>query len=215
MFTGIIEEVGSVASIRKGNLSSTMEIGAKLIFRDMKIGDSIAVNGVCLTVTNFSSNIFSCDVMETTLKSSDIGNLLKGSLVNLERALLPTTRLGGHIVTGHIDGTGVILSMSKKENAILYTISTSPNIIKYIVNKGSIAIDGISLTVTNVLGNNFSVSIIPHTALVTTLSTKSVGGIVNLENDIIGKYVERLINFNNSNEQNKINTEFLSKYGFI
>ena len=215
MFTGIIEEVGKVINIKSGGMSSVMEIGGNVIFKDMKVGDSIAVNGVCLTVTSFSGNIFSCDVMEVTMAYSSIGRLKAGSPVNLERAMPANGRFGGHIVTGHIDGLGTISKIKSIQGSTLYTITTAPQIIRYIIKKGSIAIDGISLTVTDVWDNNFSVSIIPHTGTATTLSSKSLGDPVNLENDIIGKYIERLLMHQpDTKKETNITQEFLTKYGF-
>lgn len=217
MFTGIVEEVGKVINLQNRGKSSVLEISGNIIFNDIKIGDSIAVNGVCLTVTNFSNNIFCCDVMEVTLASSSIGMLTVGSLVNLERAMPANGRFGGHIVSGHIDGTGIIATIQPGQNSVLYSITTSQCILKYIINKGSIAIDGISLTVTNVWEDGFSVSLIPHTSQATTLSNKSKGDTVNLENDLIGKYIERILSFEGGNKEPKSNItkEFLTKFGYL
>lgn len=212
MFTGIIEEIGTVKKIVRGH-QSYIEIQADKIFTDIHIGDSIAVNGVCLTVTDFSGKIFTADVMNETFSRSSLGILKVGSHVNLERAMSANGRFGGHIVSGHIDGTGKIISIKKDDNAVWYKIQTSENIIKYIVQKGSIAIDGISLTVARVERDNFSVSIIPHTSSETILSEKKTGDTVNLENDIIGKYVERFLNFDKT-EKSGITMDFLSEYGF-
>lgn len=215
MFTGIIEEVGKVVNIKKGAKSSILTIKGRKIFEDLKIGDSVAVNGVCLTVTSFSKNIFIADVMNETLMRSSLGGLSNGSLVNLERAMAANGRFGGHIVSGHIDGTGSIIKIQRDDNAIWYTITTSDNLMKYIVEKGSIAIDGISLTVAKVDCKSFSVSIIPHTANETVLSHRSVGDNVNLENDIIGKYVEKLINLRDKKKiESNITREFLMKNGY-
>ena len=215
MFTGLIEEVGIVKSISKKSKSAVLAISGNVIFEDMKIGDSIAVNGVCLTVTSFSKKVFTADVMEVTLQSSGLGKLNAGSPVNLERAMSAMGRFGGHIVSGHIDGTGTISGIAPSENSVLYTIVTANNILKYIIKKGSITIDGISLTVTEVTDNGFSVSIIPHTAKETNLHTKTVGSIVNLENDILAKYIERLMNFKNDDNKSKIDTNLLAKFGFL
>ncbi|WP_297132619.1 riboflavin synthase [Terrisporobacter sp.] len=215
MFTGIIEEVGKVVSIKKGAKSSILTIQGRKIFEDLKIGDSVAVNGVCLTVTSFSKNIFIADVMNETLIRSSLGDLSDGSLVNLERAMAANGRFGGHIVSGHIDGTGRIIKVQRDDNAVWYTITTSDNLMKYIVEKGSIAIDGISLTVAKVDCKSFSVSIIPHTAKETVLSHRSVGDNVNLENDIIGKYVDKLINLGDKKKiESNITKEFLMKNGY-
>lgn len=213
MFTGIIEEIGTVKEIRHNGNNSFIKIGAEKIFSDMHTGDSIAVNGVCLTVTDFGNNIFRADVMNETLNRSSLGSLKNDSPVNLERAMSANGRFGGHIVSGHIDGTGVISSVRNDGIAIWYTISTQPEIMRYIIEKGSIAIDGISLTVAKVTDNSFSVSIIPHTAEKTILSYKKTGDIVNLENDIVGKYVEKLI-YSDSRKSN-ISMDFLAENGFI
>ena len=215
MFTGIVEEIGKVVNIKKGAKSSVLTIQGKKIFQDLNIGDSVAVNGVCLTARIFSSNTFTADVMNETLNRSSLGNLRNGSYVNLERAMLANGRFGGHIVSGHIDGIGSIVKIQKDDNAIWYTISASEDLMKYIVEKGSIAIDGISLTVAKVANKSFSVSIIPHTAEETILSHKLVGDNVNLENDIIGKYVEKLISFEDKKKsESNITMEFLIKNGF-
>lgn len=212
MFTGIVEEIGTVKKIARGQ-KAYLEIQADKIFSDIHIGDSIAVNGVCLTVTGFSGKIFNADVMNETFSRSSLGSLKTGSHVNLERAMSANGRFGGHIVSGHIDGTGKITNIKKDGNAVWYKISADENIIKYTVEKGSIAIDGISLTVARVERDNFSVSIIPHTSEETILSEKKLGDTVNLENDIIGKYVERFLNFNKTGKSS-ITMDFLSKYGF-
>lgn len=212
MFTGIVEEIGTVKKIARGQ-KAYLEIQADKIFSDIHIGDSIAVNGVCLTVTGFSGKIFTADVMNETFSRSSLGSLKTGSHVNLERAMSANGRFGGHIVSGHIDGTGKITNIKKDGNAVWYKISADENIIKYTVEKGSIAIDGISLTVAKVERDNFSVSIIPHTSEETILSEKKLGDTVNLENDIIGKYVERFLNFDKTGKSS-ITMDFLSKYGF-
>lgn len=212
MFTGIVEEIGTVKKIARGQ-KAYLEIQADKIFSDIHIGDSIAVNGVCLTVTGFSGKVFTADVMNETFSRSSLGSLKMGSHVNLERAMSANGRFGGHIVSGHIDGTGKITNIKKDGNAVWYKISADENIIKYTVEKGSIAIDGISLTVARVERDNFSVSIIPHTSEKTILSEKKTGDTVNLENDIIGKYVERFLNFDKTGKSN-ITMDFLSKYGF-
>ena len=215
MFTGIVEEVGKVDNIKKGVKSSIITVTANKIFEDIHIGDSIAVNGVCLTVTNFNDNTFTADVMNETLSRSSLGELSKGSYVNLERAMPINGRFGGHIVSGHIDGTGEITNIQKDDNAIWYTVKANDSLMKYIVEKGSIVIDGISLTVAKVSDKKFSVSIIPHTASQTILSHRKIGDNVNLENDIIGKYVDKLINFRSDNKaQSNITREFLIENGF-
>ena len=193
MFTGIVEEKGEILSIEWGSVSAVLTIRAKIVLEGTKVGDSIAVNGVCLTVTRLSPDRFSADVMAETLRRSALGELRVGSAVNLERALAVGDRMGGHIVSGHIDGTGQILSVRTEDNAVWYRIAAKPGILRLIVEKGSITVDGISLTVAAVHSDSFEVSVIPHTREVTTLAGKNVGASVNLENDIIGKYVERLL----------------------
>lgn len=215
MFTGIIEEIGIIQSIKKNNKSSVLSIQGKKIFEDIHIGDSISVNGVCLTVTTFSNKTFTADVMNETLSRSSLGSLKNGSYVNLERAMSSSGRFGGHIVSGHIDGTGRIIKIKRDDNAIWYTIIVEDSLIRYIVEKGSVAIDGISLTIANVNESSFSVSIIPHTSQETTLSHRLVGDIVNIENDVIGKYVEKLINFEkNKKDESNITMDFLINNGF-
>ena len=212
MFTGIIEEIGKIQTVRKGAASSSISVQTKKVMEDVHIGDSIAVNGVCLTVTAFSQGGFTADVMHETFNRSSLGSLQTGSPVNLERAMPSNGRFGGHIVSGHIDGTGTVSAIQKDDNAVWYTIKTAPGILRYIVEKGSVAIDGISLTVAAVERDCFSVSIIPHTASITTLSNRRVGDTVNLENDCIGKYVERLMGIQQS--KHNITADFLTKYGF-
>lgn len=212
MFTGIIEEIGTIESVKKGASSAVLRIQASKIMDDIHLGDSIAVNGVCLTVTTISTAGFASDVMHETMNRSSLGSLRMGSPVNLERAMPATGRFGGHIVSGHIDGTGTILNIQRDDNAVWYKIKTPLSVLRYIIEKGSIAIDGISLTVANVYKDSFDVSIIPHTALFTTLAKRRVGDLVNLENDCIGKYVERLMG--KETQSNNITAEFLAKNGF-
>lgn len=215
MFTGIVEEIGKVQNVKKNVKSFVLTIEGNKIFEDINIGDSISVNGVCLTVTTFTNNAFTVDVMNETISRSSLRQLKNGSHVNLERAMPANGRFGGHIVSGHIDGTGKIIKIEKDDNAIWYTIAVKDNLMKYIVEKGSIAIDGISLTIAKVTVDNFSVSIIPHTVQDTILSHRSDGDIVNIENDVIGKYVEKLMTFEkNKKVESNITMEFLMKSGF-
>ncbi len=193
MFTGIIEEVGTVERISRTGVHSDLVIRANKVLEETHIGDSIAVNGICLTVTKLGAGVFTADVMNETLKRSSLSEIRPGNKVNLERAMKNDGRFGGHIVSGHVDGTGTITQIRKDGIAVWYTVETKPEILHYIVEKGSIAIDGISLTVAQVTEKNFSVSIIPHTAKETILSEKKTGDTVNLENDIVGKYVERFV----------------------
>ena len=219
MFTGIIEEMGIVKSIK----SKVITIEANKIFDDLKLGDSVAVNGTCLTVSSFSNKIFNADITSETLSRKNLGDLKSGFKVNLERALTLNGRLGGHIVSGHVDGIGIIKNISKNAEDIELIIECPESLMKYIIEKGSVAVDGISLTVARVdtNKNNFSVAIIPHTLKETVLYYKKSGDKVNIENDIIGKYVEKLLSFNDfnfnnetNNKSSNINMEFLIKNGF-
>lgn len=214
MFTGIVEEIGKIAAISNYKNFIQLKVLAKKVLEDVSLGDSIAVNGICLTVTGFSTDYFTADVMPETLKRSSLKYAKSGSSVNLERAMAANGRFGGHIVSGHIDGIGKILSITKDRNAIWYRISTDSEILKYIVEKGSITIDGISLTVAKVTDSDFSISAIPHTVAITILGQKKTGDTVNLENDILGKYVEKIVNYNNKQQKNTINLEFLAENGF-
>lgn len=217
MFTGIIEEIGYINSIKNNPNSAVLTIGASKVLDGTIVGDSIAVNGVCLTVTSMSGGVFTADVMHETLNRSGLGSLTKGSRVNLERAMAAGGRFGGHIVSGHIDGVGVVKNIKKDDNAIWYTIEAGSSIMRYVVEKGSIAIDGISLTVAKCDEKTFAVSIIPHTQGATTLADRKVGDKVNLENDIVGKYVEKLMGLNEApakKESSGITREFLLKNGF-
>lgn len=207
MFTGIIEEKGMISRIMKTASQAILTIKAKKVMEDIHIGDSIAVNGICLTVTSFSANEFQADVMHETLDRTSLKMLKPGSSVNLERAMAAGGRFGGHMVSGHINGTGRITDIKEDSLAIWYTIETSPEILHYIVEKGSIAIDGISLTVAKVTQTTFAVSTIPHTRVVTTLGERRAGDLVNLENDIVGKYVEKFIYEKNTHEIMKENSE--------
>lgn len=217
MFTGIVEELGKIKGIHRGSKSARLTIGAQVVLQGVKLGDSIAVNGVCLTVTEFSENQFSVDVMAETLDKSNIGQLKSGDLVNLERAMAVGDRLGGHIVSGHIDGVGKIAGEEQVDIARLVEIEAPPQVLKYVIRKGSIGIDGISLTVVDVTKKSFWVSLIPHTAKLTTLGFKKIGDSVNLEGDIIGKYIERMLSFKEEEIPKKkdISTDFLSQHGFL
>ena len=194
-----------------------LTVGASRVLEGSRVGDSIAVNGVCLTVTSLGSTYFTADAMPETLDRSSLGRLSAGSPVNLERAMPADGRFGGHIVSGHIDGTGEVASITPDENAIWYRIKTTPQILRYIVEKGSITLDGISLTVARVDEETFSVSIIPHTQKETALYSLSAGSTVNLETDIIGKYVEKLMRPQPEEERpaGGLTEDFLRENGFI
>ena len=207
-----------IQEIKKSSKSSKLLIKANKVLENTNVGDSICTNGVCLTVTDLKANSFEADVMAETLRRSNLGDLTVGSKVNLERALTLESRLGGHIVSGHIDGVGEIISLVKEDNATWVTVKAKSDILRYVVLKGSITIDGISLTVAYVDENVFKVSIIPHTAQETTLLNKSIGETVNLECDVISKYVEKLMGLT-TKEENKKNTllteDFLKENGFF
>ena len=193
MFTGIIEEIGHVKSLHRGAKSFTLEVEADVVMQGTQVGDSIATNGVCLTVTSLTGHGFTADVMPETVQRTALGELKAGSPVNLERALSLQTRLGGHIVSGHIDGTGRIADRRQDDNALWLTVECDSSLLRYIIEKGSITIQGVSLTVARVDSKSFAVSLIPHTQAATTLHAARVGDLVNLENDIIAKYVEKLL----------------------
>lgn len=215
MFTGIIEEIGTVERVKKGRHSAVLTIRAETVLEDTKIGDSIAVNGICLTVRLLGSDSFSADVMHETLNRSALAELTSGSHVNLERAMPADGRFGGHIVSGHVDGLGKLLHIRRDDTAVWYTVGTAPEVLHYIVEKGSVAIDGISLTVARVTQADFSISAIPHTVAQTVLQERREGDLVNLETDVIGKYVEKLLSTGQPRrEGSAITREFLSRYGF-
>ena len=213
MFTGIIEELGIIRKISISGHSGSITIEASKVLEGTRIGDSIAVNGICLTVTSMAGDSFTADIMAETVRRSSLKGAVSGDKVNLERAMAADGRFGGHIVSGHVDGTGTIIGMHREENAVWVTISAEPSIMKFIVEKGSVCLDGISLTVAKVGTTDFSVSVIPHTGEETTLLRKKTGSLINIENDVVGKYVERLLNFKN-NESTGITMDFLEKYDF-
>jgi riboflavin synthase len=215
LFTGIIEEIGYVKRINQQSRSAQIEIKADKVLGDVAVGDSIAVNGVCLTVVTFDSQHFTADVMPETISKTNLRELKPGSPVNLERALQLGGRLGGHIVQGHVDAIGTIVEKQILEIAIIYRIATEPELLQYVVPKGSVAIDGVSLTVVDVFQDSFTVSLIPHTAHETVLGEKKPGDRVNLESDIIGRYVKHLMNRNHGEERQALNLSFLAEHGFI
>ena len=213
MFTGLIEEVGTIQNVRRGARSCVLTIGCKKVLEGSQIGDSIAVNGVCLTVTSMGGSYYTADVMAETMNRSSLRQLSTGASVNLERAMPANGRFGGHIVSGHIDGTGTVQSIEPDDNAIWYTIAAKPNLLRYIVEKGSITIDGISLTVAAVEPTGFSVSTIPHTVRQTNLHQRHKGDFVNLETDVVGKYIEKLLQ-PEAPKQNTLTKEMLLRCGF-
>lgn len=215
MFTGLIEEIGVLQGIVKGAKSAQLTISADKILQDVKLGDSVSTNGVCLTVIDYSNKTFTVDVMPETMRRSNLKSLKLGSKLNLERALKLGDRLGGHIVSGHIDGVGQIKDIEEEDNATWVTIEAEAQIMKYIIEKGSIAIDGTSLTVAYVDDKVFKVSIIPLTRDETTLLSKRIGEEVNLECDMVGKYIERLAMFSkDNNAHSAISMDFLRENGF-
>lgn len=216
IFTGIIEEVGRVRHVVSGGSSGEIRISAEKVLEGTKVGDSIAVNGVCLTVTSLQRDGFTADVMPETLRRTNLGSLPAGAPVDLERAMAADGRFGGHIVSGHIDGTGVIKSLREEGNAVWVTVEAAPEILRLVVEKGSVAIDGISLTVAAVTDEDFQVSVIPHTGSETILLGKKPGDIVNLENDIVGKYVQKLLRPSAvSKPASRIDEAFLAEHGFL
>lgn len=214
MFTGIVEEIGLAENVKKGPASASVTINAPAVTAGTKTGDSIAVNGICLTVTSLAGSTFTADIMHESLNRSSLSDLRRGSRVNLERAMAADGRFGGHIVSGHVDGTGIISAIREDDNAVWYTVRTSPAIMRYIVEKGSVTIDGVSLTVAAVTEDSFSVSVIPHTRQVTIMGDLRAGDKVNLENDIIGKYVEKFLKPEETSVKSNITREFLTRCGF-
>lgn len=214
MFTGIIEELGTVLSVQKGAQFSVIRIGASKILEDLHTGDSIAVNGICLTAVTFDGHGFAADVMNETFEKSSLGSLKPKDPVNLERAMKAGGRFGGHIVAGHADGTGTITSVKRDANAVWFTVKASGEIMRYCIKKGSIAIDGISLTIAETGDTWFQVSVIPHTLKETVLGSKKSGDQVNLENDMIGKYVEKLLEPEPAKKSSAVTKEMLIKAGF-
>lgn len=218
MFTGLVEEMGRLKAREGSREGAALVITALKVLDDLKIGDSIAVNGVCLTVTALGRDSFTAQVMPETLRKTDLAFLTPGRPVNLERALVLGGRLGGHLVSGHIDGTGILARHRPEGNAVILYFDAPAALLKYIIPKGSIAVDGVSLTVAAVDESGFSVSLIPHTAAETTLGSKSAGAVVNIETDLVGKYVEKLLQPYTAGEdagRGKITTAFLQEQGFI
>lgn len=216
MFTGIIEETGELWEVKKETLSARIKIRCRKVLEGTKIGDSIAVNGICLTVTSLAKDGFTADVMAETMRRSSLSELKIPGTVNLERAMAADGRFGGHIVSGHIDGTGTITGIRQEENAVWYTIAAEPKLLRCIVEKGSVALDGISLTVAKVTAEDFQVSVIPHTRQETALPEKRSGSVINIECDVIGKYVEKLLTGPRTEEKESHLTEgFLMEHGFL
>lgn len=217
MFSGIVEEMGAITSMEKTLAGMRLTILASTIMGDLKIGDSISINGTCLTVVTKDERNFAVDVSPETLSVTTLGHLTTGAPVNLERAMKLNERIGGHLVAGHVDGVGTIRNRRQEGNAIFFTIEVPNEILRYCVVKGSVTVDGISLTINDVTDKGFSVAIIPHTAKVTTLGLKQAGDSVNLESDLIGKYVERLLQERNQlpKPTTRIDKDYLRKRGLI
>ena len=217
MFTGIVEELGKLVSLEMGADSGVITIEAGKVLEGTRLGDSIAVNGVCLTARAFGNGTFAADVMPETLRKSNLGNLKRGNLVNLERAMTLGGRLGGHLMLGHVDATGKVVSVRPEGTAIVYTMSAPEQVRRYILPQGSIGVDGISLTVARLEGDKFSVSLIPHTVKLTTLGNNGVGYEVNLEADVIGKYVARMLegNLPGGHGEGGLTIEKLAEGGFL
>ena len=207
MFTGIVEEVGIVKSLQSGRLT----VSATEVLKGTKLGDSIAVNGACLTATNIGPSVLSVDIMPETMRRTNLGALRPGQGVNLERSLAADGRFGGHFVQGHVDGTGRIISMVPEEEALLMEVAASPDIMRYLVEKGYIAVDGVSLTIIRCEASSFAVSLVAYTQKHTILGGKRVGDVVNLEVDIMAKYVERI----GVESKSGVSLEFLSEHGFL
>jgi riboflavin synthase len=218
MFTGIVEEMGAVTMMEKTLAGSRMTILAETVLGDLKTGDSVSVNGICLTVVSRGERDFSVDVSPETLSVTTLGGLMPGAPVNLERPMKLNERIGGHLVAGHVDGVGTIRIRQQEGNAIYFTIEAPPEILRYCVLKGSITVDGISLTINDVTPHGFTIAVIPHTAKVTTLGLKQVNDPVNLEADLIGKYVERLLQERSQVPQRPapvIDKDYLQKRGLL
>ncbi len=216
MFTGIIEALGTISALnaKTGDFELQIDVG-KLDMADVKLGDSIAVNGTCLTVTAFSNTHFSADVSTETIKCSKLGLLAVGDKVNLEKACTANTRLGGHIVSGHVDGLGYVGQVNANGSATDYWINVKPELAKYIAAKGSITVDGISLTTNEVKQDSFRLTIIPHTSEQTTIASWQVGAAVNIEVDVIARYLERLMNYKTPEQNDGAMLDLLAKSGFI
>lgn len=216
MFSGIVEEMGVVKSLLQGLAGARLSILASAVLKDLQLGESVSVSGVCLTAAGIDETDFSVDVSVETLDVTTLGTLTPGAAVNLERALKLNDRLGGHLVTGHVDGIGILRERVQTGNTVLLTFEVPGPILRYCIPKGSMTVDGVSLTINGVMENGVSVAIIPHTAKVTTLGIKQPGSTVNLESDLIGKYVERLLQASGTLPESStpvINRDYLQKRG--
>ncbi|MEH6889668.1 riboflavin synthase [Bacillus sp. JJ864] len=214
MFTGIVEELGTIANMQQTGKAMKLTISAETILTDVNLGDSIAVNGICLTVTSFTPTSFTVDVMPETMRATSLQLLSRGWAVNLERAMSANGRFGGHFVTGHIDGTGTIIDKKRSYNAVYYKIQLPNELLRYCLQKGSVAIDGTSLTIFGIDESSITISLIPHTLSQSVIGTKTAGDIVNIECDMIGKYIERFITQPTS-KKSSITENFLQDNGFL
>ncbi|MCD4737445.1 MAG: riboflavin synthase [Bacteroidales bacterium] len=216
MFTGIIEETGSVESVSRSGQTATFTIKGQVVLEDLKVGDSINSNGVCLTVTKFSDKSFCVDAIAETLNKTNLGNLKPGSIVNLERAMPLNGRFGGHVVSGHIDGTGTLTKITSEGNSNKYKVTVDHELLRYMIYKGSVSIDGVSLTISEIGDGFFSVSIIPHTLKETTLIEKRTGDLLNIECDLFGKYIHKFLAESkpDGSVETNIDMNFLTKYGY-
>lgn len=220
MFTGIIEELGTVRNFSKNNSGAKITISCKKVLEDLKIGDSVAINGVCQTAVEIGDNYFVAEISNETLKVTTLSNLKSTQIVNLERAMLANGRFGGHIVSGHVDGTAIFIEKINQGIATTFIFAANENLTNYIIKKGSICIDGISLTIADISQNKFSIAVIPHTQKETTLNNLKIGDSVNIETDVLGKYIEKFlqntnkISANNNNFSNNITEDFLRENGF-
>ncbi|UCZ54704.1 riboflavin synthase [Bacillus shivajii] len=217
MFTGIIEEKGTILQMRQTGDAVVMKIAAKKVLSDVNLGDSIAVNGVCLTVTSYNDSAFTVDLMPETVRHTSLRNLSNGSYVNLERAMAANGRFGGHFVSGHVDGVGTIRQKRHEHNAVYYEIEIANELRKYMMMKGSVCVDGTSLTIFGLSEDSFTISIIPHTIQETIIGEKEPGDIVNIECDMLAKYMEQLLYYRTSNDETsseKLTESFLKEHGF-
>ena len=215
MFTGIVEELGTVSQIQKTDTGKQFTITANVIMDDLKVGDSVSVNGVCLSVRTYDKNSFNLDLVKETLKKSNLGDLKNKSLVNLERAITLSTRLGGHIIQGHVETVGVIMDkVPSGEDGAILSVGIDPGFMRYCISKGSIALDGVSLTIASMSENIIKIALIPHTLEMTTLGSKDVGDSLNIETDIIGKYIERLMSFEDDDQMEELLLKGLKNWEF-